>query len=159
MSKIAKLGLAATFLATTMGVAQANERDHDVSVTVSPIHLAFPMVELTGEFALSDKGSAAAIVGIGETQGVSVWEVGGQGRYYFLGNFSRGVGFGGEVLYVGASSGGYSASGAAVGPFVAGKYAFGFGLTGDLALGAQVVGIGGTSGVIPLININVGWSF
>ena len=73
-------------------VAQAkDDNERKVSVTVSPLHLVVPMVELTGEFRLDDKVGLAAIGGVGSSAGVALWELGGQARYYFLGDFADGL--------------------------------------------------------------------
>jgi len=73
--------------------------DFAVSVTLSPVHLIVSTVELTGEFKISDKSSAAVIAGYGSYFGVSLLDVGAQGRGYVVGDFKSGVSLGGEVLF------------------------------------------------------------
>lgn len=154
---------------------RADDVGHNVSVTFSPIHLFLPVVELTAEVRLPVDLSVAAIGGYGKHLGVTLWEAGAQGRYYLLGSFEHGMPLGVEVLYLGASdtvSGvDARASGLGVGPFVGYKFASDEGFTIDLAGGVQYVAFAAvaTDGStteraslntwIPLINLNLGWSF
>jgi hypothetical protein len=139
----------------------------DLSVTISPLHLAFGFLELTGEFALTDKTSIAAVAGAGSVLGVEIYEAGGQVRHYVLGSFRHGLGFGAEVLLASArtelSGEVETAGGVQVSPFVAYKYAAGFGMTVDLNAGAAYMRIAddesSESDVGLMLNINVGWSF
>lgn len=172
-------------------VAKADEQTHLLSVTFSPLHLAQPIVEFTAEFKANDQWGVAGIGGVGSVtsqddvigeQTFSVWEAGGQLRYYVLGNFDHGMELGAEVMYINVSNdnievSGQSYSGTAdgvsVGPFVGYKIATDIGFTFDGQLGIQRVGIGaeaqnnqsGESGTAtrdewgPLLNLNVGWSF
>lgn len=165
-------------LLALLPVAAAEEKppyDKHVSVTISPLHLASPIVELTGEGRAADKAGIAAIAGVGKASGYPAWELGAQGRYYLLGSFDHGMQLGGEILYVhlGTSEGTVRASGAggAVGPFVGYKIAARFGLTFDAQLGAEYLfaSANASSGsstastsdsrIIPLLNLNLGWSF
>lgn len=158
-----------------------------LSVTVSPIHLAFPVLEITGELAIQPKLSVAAIAGYGSvksssalTSDYSVLELGAQVRYYLFGDFEHGLQLGAEVLYLHASTSGSSGTttvkasgeGLAIGPFVGYKVVSSMGFTFDAQLGAQRVGIGAKasasngqsasatdSDVQPLLNLNVGWTF
>ncbi|QDG52568.1 autotransporter domain-containing protein [Persicimonas caeni] len=170
--------------------ASAKKQTRLMSVTFSPVHLLFPIVELTGEFKADDNWGAAIIGGYGsltQNDGVlgeqtyDVWEVGGQFRYYALGDFDHGLQVGGEVLYVNVSndietsSGTVSGTGegVAVGPFIGYKIATDLGFTFDGQLGYQRVGIGAeaknessgdsvtdeSSDWGPLLNLNIGWSF
>lgn len=141
--------------------------DHAVSVTVSPLHLVLPIIEATGEFRLADKASVAVIGGFGSVSGYSAAEVGGQGRYYPIGDFDHGLQVGGEVLAIFVSDSNAAGLGLSVGPFLGYKIAARFGLTFDIQLGAQAYVVGASSGtssaresaVGPLLNINLGWSF
>lgn len=111
---------------------------------------------------------------------VQVWEVGGQFITYPVGHFDHGMQLGAEVQYVGASTkvtqGEASATGVGVGvssgAFVGYKLAtsvgFSFNVQGGVAyfIGtSEARGSDGSrktgqdSGVIPLLNINLGWSF
>lgn len=154
-------------LLTLCTVAFAHERapyDHKVSLTVSPIHLTIPVLELTGEARVHDRVGVAAVAGAGATTGVTVWELGAQGRYYPVGDFDHGMQLGAEVLGVGGGDDGDTAVGAALGPFLGYKIAARFGLTFEGQLGVQYATVranGGDSdaGVAPLLNLNLGWSF
>jgi hypothetical protein len=152
-----------------------------VSVTFSPVHLILPMVELTGEFALRPRVSVAGILGLGavrvsgETFGV--FEIGAQGRFYLLGDFTHGLNLALEFIYLGISNAGsgsgFLASGAglSLGPLLGYKLATRVGFTLDIQGGAAVVAVGarasggGTSATasdsrfIPVLNLNLGWSF
>ncbi len=155
--------------------AKADE-GHDVSLTFSPIHLFHPTVfELTAEVRLPLDFSVAGIGGVGAADGVTLWEAGGQVRYYLLGGFEHGMPLGVEAIYIGASDNEGDvvarANGVAVGPFVGYKFAADVGFTIDLAGGIQYMSVSavatdGTisgsaydSGFIPLLNFNLGWSF
>ncbi len=151
------------------------------SLTFSPIHLFFPVLELTGEFRISDKVSVAAIVGVGSYSetvnfikvSATVFEAGAHLRYYVVGDFRHGMQIGAELLYLHLSDPNLSAKGEglAIGPFVGYKYTADVGFTFDCQLGIEHVGVrasasSGTSSasnsdssVIPLLNINIGWSF
>src|SRR5438874_13063933 len=69
--------------------------EHTISVTFSPIHLVFPILEVTGEYRIDDKMGVAAIVGAGQISllgsAFTVAELGGQFRYYVLGSFIHGM--------------------------------------------------------------------
>ncbi len=162
VSAVAVLGLA----------APSDAAPHELAVTISPIHLAIPVVELTGEYKLVDRQSAALILGAGTSGGVGAFEIGGQYAYYLLGNFDHGLKLGLEGIFVAAGgSAGTSVTavggGVSVGPFLAYKIAFDFGLTFDLGAGAQYVFITASDGTNSasadgfglLLNLNAGWSF
>lgn len=146
------------------------------------------VVELTGEARLGARASGAVILGAGtvqvddlagQQQSFTAYEVGGQLRWYALGSFTHGLQLGVELLYLQLSgdlgdvvlSG--SSQGLAVGPFLGYKFVSGFGLTFDGQLGFQSAFLtaevsdaaksasirGETSAILPLLNLNVGWSF
>lgn len=154
-----RLALAAALLASSPALAANDNADHTQSVTLSPVHLAAPMLEAAYEYSLGGPSAVQGIAGIGATSGVFLFTLGGQYRHYLLGNFSRGVGVGGEVTYTNGSLGGVSASALTAGPLATGKYAFGFGLTGVLDVGYQAVLASGATGGGLLLNLNLGWSF
>jgi hypothetical protein len=194
---IALVVLAVTFAAgsafagDTGSVATMDEPTRLMSITFSPIHLAFPVLEVTAEFKAHERWGVAIVGGGGSmtaeyevigTQTWDVWELGGQFRYYALGDFDHGLQLGAEILYVNVSSndietseGTFSgmASGIGVGPFLGYKIATDVGFTFDAQLGVQRVGIGaeaehqasGTTATEEesdwgtLLNLNVGWSF
>jgi hypothetical protein len=141
------------------------------TITISPFHLALPVVELTGEFALQPKISLSAIGGIGSYESFSVFELGSQFNYYLIGDFDQGMQGGVELLYV-YTSGSVSnisgiGQGLSLGPFIGYKGAFSFGLSIDIQLGIAVMAVNAEAGgstasvnaVYPLFNFNLGWSF
>lgn len=139
--------------------ASAKKQTRLMSVTISPLHLTMPVVELTGEFKADDNWSAAVIGGVGSytqqnsvlgEQTYDVWEVGAQFRFYALGDFDHGMQVGAEVLYVNVSNeietsdGTLSGTGegVAVGPFLGYKIATDLGFTFEGQLGYQRIGLG-----------------
>ncbi|HTM45485.1 MAG TPA: hypothetical protein VL137_11045 [Polyangiaceae bacterium] len=171
---------------------QARAAEHDsrhVSLTLSPIHLIFPIVEAQVELLVVPHFSVAAIGGVGsiaaksndpvvDGQRFSVQEVGGQIVGYPLREFSS-LQLGAEVLWVhvatkllaGQEISG-KASGVAFGPFAGYKLITSGGFTFFVQGGfeyesvtAHATDTTGTnahdqkSGFIPLLNLNIGWSF
>jgi len=169
----AVFSLSLTLLSPTE--AAADDVGHNVSLTLSPLHLFLPVVEVTGEFRLPLDFSLAAILGFGSSEGINVWEAGAQARYYLIGSFEHGMPLGVEALYVGGSTAeaGVTANGngIAVGPFVGYKIATDIGFTFDAGVGFQYFTVTAHASsseasatvsdnrIIPLINLNVGWSF
>jgi hypothetical protein len=156
---------------------QAEEHPRRVfALTISPLHLISPIVELTGEARVADKIGVAAIAGVGrisDTQNgvkisADVYELGAQARYYALGDFRQGMQLGAELLYLHLDDPNLvvKAQGIAVGPFVGYKYTADVGFTFDGQLGVEYVGAKANSSTttakdsswIPLLNLNVGWS-
>ncbi len=163
-----------------------SQGDKNFSLTMSPLHLALPVIELTGEYALSPKVGAAAIAGYGgiKETGISgnkinipVLELGAQFNYYVIGSFHRGLQLGAELLWIKVSPPDQqgitvAANGAAAGPFVGYKWIWGSGFTLFLQGGyerlfaqakakdanGQEIQASVEDG-IPLLNINLGWSF
>ncbi len=142
----------------------------DVSLTISPFHLAAPIFELMGEFRVNDKVGIAVIGGVGQitlenacttfngfvigcsASKYNAFEAGAQGAYYFLGDFNHGMQIGAEVLYVHiASNGGLGGNakisgngeGLAVSPFVGYKYVAPVGLTLLAQVGPSLLAIRG----------------
>jgi len=162
--------------------------DRSLSVTVSPVHLLFPMLEGTVEYRLGPRLGLAGVAGLGSisvesgadsTRFVAV-EAGASVRYYPLGSFQGGLQVGAEALYVylavDESTTSVVVSGASdglsLGPFVGYKWTGRSGFTFDGQLGLAVAAYhahaedsaGGSSSadsssVFPLLNLNVGWSF
>jgi len=153
-------------LAASLSTASAASVPQN-SLTLSPIHLTGPIVELSYERALTEVHAVQAIAGAGQLQGFSAYEGGAQYRAYLLGDFGTGLGLGAEVLGVSVSGSGATGTGMAAGPLVTAKATAGFGLTGVLDVGyqwgtASASGNGQTaSGSMGglLLNLNVGWSF
>jgi hypothetical protein len=145
------------------------------SLTISPIHLLLPVVELTGEARVHDQVGLAFIGGVGrytdKNLGVSasVYEAGGQLRFYVLGDFRHGMQVGAEALYLHLSDPNLSATGEglAAGPFLGYKVMTDAGFTFDTQLGFEHLFVRGASGSstssgetnIVLLNANIGWSF
>ena len=90
-------------------------------------------------------------------------------RVYVIGDFRHGMQLGGEVLYLHLNDDRLSATGEglAVGPFLGYKIMIDAGFTFDAQLGFEHVSARANSGtstandksIIPLLNLNVGWSF
>lgn len=157
--------------------ATADEGSFDVSLTFSPLHLLIvvPVLELTAEVRADRDVGVAIIGGYGSTGSWNVYELGGQLRYYATGSFDQGFELGAEVLFLGVRSSegtglsnAVSASGLAVGPFIGYKLTTRGGFTFDVQGGFQYLAPVGVdserdrselSAVIPLLNLNVGWSF
>lgn len=154
------------------------------SLTISPIHLLLPILELTGEFRLGTQAGLALIAGggrvsVAQSDGTkvtfNVYECGGQLRYYLTGSFRRGMQLGAEILYVHVNGSLQDitgvASGLALGPFVGWKTTSYSGFTFEIQGGVEVVTMGtsvsdssgGSSSssvdYIPLVNLGIGWSF
>ena len=189
-SKLLALGslliLSPTAYAEESGEVQNEALSSESStLSISPIHLLSPIIELTYESTLGASLGApvsfALIGGVGTIQvgdvPVSVWELGLQLRGYLNDPF-EGLHYGVELIQLGISAengAGVSGSGAGlvVGPFLGWKAILDSGLTFELQGGYQALfasveasdsesgqseEASGTEGVL-LLNINVGWSF
>jgi hypothetical protein len=164
----------------------AESKDRSVYVSISPLHLFLPFVELSAEVRLHERIGVAAIGGYGSVRPkdsstrFDVWEVGGQLVGYPVGHFDHGMQLGIEALYAGVSGDDKSgntriaatASGFASGPFVGYKLAtrsgFSFNLQGGISyllVQAEASSSTGQSAtadqtrVLPIVNANLGWSF
>lgn len=181
--RVGMLVAAAVAVLVLAAPAAATAAPTMVSITVSPLHLTAPIVELTGEFRLTDQISVAAILGGGNVDiglGTAIaYEFGAQGRYYVTGSFDGGLHVGAEALKVGlggsgSSEGttvGFSGEGFSVGAFAGYKHTFGFGLVLEAQLGYQKVFASGaasaegttvsgaSSDAGPLLNLNIGYAF
>jgi hypothetical protein len=147
------------------------------SLTISPLHLISPILELTGEFRASDKIGVAVVAGGGKYSDTSngiklsatVYEAGAQFRYYVVGDFRHGMQLGAELLYLHLADSNLSikGEGLAIGPFAGYKITTDIGFTFDAQLGferitARATAAGSTASepaYIVLLNVNVGWSF
>ena len=161
---------------------------HRFGITFSPIHLVLPMAELTGEYRATDKIGVAVVLGVGRMKvktntlagtvedSFTALEGGAQFRYYLFGSFIHGMQLGAEALWLYVdrdknSSLSASGEGLAIGPFVGYKIATNIGFTFDTQLGVEYLtarskasdtvtsASANDSAFIPLLNINVGWSF
>ena len=142
---------------------------------MSAIHPVIATAEVTVEGRLHDKVGLAGILGVGVPNGYLTEDLGVSGRWYALGTFDHGMQVGAEILYqhVSAKEDGVTATANAIaaGPFIGYKIAARFGLTFEMQLGAQYQAVGAhatdgdtsvaakANGLVPLVNINVGWSF
>lgn len=148
--------------------AGENASQHDVSITISPFHLLNPELHLTGEFRLGAKMSVAAMLGAGrvtdEGKTYSIWEVGGQFRYYLLGTFTHGMMIGADFGYIDvigriANPMAYYV-GARAGGFLGYKITKKSGFTAEVQYGPIYVRESAeNSEMQTLINLKVGWSF
>lgn len=168
------------------GVARAEEVDEDRSVylSISPLHLIGPIVQLTGEVRLHRHIGVAVIGGFGSLkvepvkERYKVWEVGAQFVGYPVGHFDHGMQLGLQVLYLGVSGPdtanvkGPSGTGLATGPFIgyklATKIGFSFNVQGGVEYVVARADATSTTGktasaeqssFVPLLTANVGWSF
>lgn len=153
---------------------------------MSPLHLVLPVFELTAEVRVADGFGIAAIAGIGavtaedssgEDHRFSAYELGAQLVFYPLEAFDS-LQVGAEALYIkvereddaDADVSGV-ADGFALGPLVGYKLITNVGFTFVVQGGVQYVAYraettdgSGTSSdsesrFIPLLNLNLGWSF
>lgn len=148
-----------------------------VTLSLSPVHLIYPMVEVAVEAKLASKIGVALILGggrygdRGRTYSTSVYEAGGQLNYYILENFD-GLHAGVEVIYLRFSddqTGSVGGNSATVGPYIGYKAVASFGATFIGQAGFSVAANNGdytstgttsTEGrVFLLLNLSLGWSF
>jgi hypothetical protein len=164
----------------------AEKEDRRVYLSLSPVHLLLAMGEVTGEVRVHRKIGVAGIAGFGKPKDgatdtrYTAWELGGQVVTYPVGHFDHGMQLGVEALYAGVAGDtsvgntriSSSAQGFAVGPMVGYKLAtdvgFSFNVQGGIAYFASAAEAsgGGTSATastspraIPILNLNLGWSF
>ena len=158
-----------------------------MTLTLSPGHLLFPIFEPMIELRVVD-GFGIAVLGrygtisvddsLGESHRFTAYELGGQLSWYPLDAF-RSLAVGAEDLYVKVETEPNSAAtvtgvgdGVAMGPFIGYKLVTRGGFTFLAQGGVQYIAIraeaedssGNTesdedSRVIPLLNLNIGWSF
>jgi len=167
-------------------VATPKEVDEDrtVYLSISPLHLLAPIVELTGELRLHRHIGVAAIGGYGSVKvdgfrPFKVWEAGGQFVGYPVGHFDHGMQLGLEVLYAGVSTdenikvSSATANGLATGPFIGYKLATRVGFSFNIQGGVEYVfatadakspngnaaATATQASIIPLLNLQAGWSF
>ncbi|HZI13206.1 MAG TPA: hypothetical protein VE153_22690 [Myxococcus sp.] len=140
------------------GAVQA-PRQRWLSVTLAPMHLANLTAELTGEYRLPGRHSAAGVLGVGRQYSVLLTRVGGQYRYYALGGFERGLYGGGELLGLTTTAGGGTALAVRTTALLGGKYTFGAGFTAEAQVGWALRTAFGAVRTEPLLDLNLGWSF
>lgn len=148
-----------------------------VGVTVSPIHFLLGF-EGAAEFLVTPRVGVVGIFGTGSVDAGELkfsWrEIGAQGRYYF--KDGEGFHLGAEVMSINVeldenSIGDAMAAGLAVGPLLGWKGVWGTGFTLDVQGGFQYISSeaeaksgdakakDGASTGIPLLNLDLGWSF
>lgn len=160
--------------------------ERSLALTLSPLHLLFPMVEVTGEYRVGPRLGVAAILGAGKfsttdsadtTLRFTAGELGASARYYALGSFRAGLQVGVELLYLAISLGDNpqmvqaTGDGLSLSPFVGYKWTARGGFTIEAQGGLSILAVqahatDGTSSssseqsrVSPMINFNLGWSF
>ena len=149
--------------------AEDQAPQHKVSITISPFHLLCPELHLTGELRLAPKMSIAAILGAGritdEGKRSSIWEVGGQFRYYLFGSFTHGMMLGVDAGYIDVDTQienpiAYLV-GAHAGGFVGYKFSMKNGFTAEIQIGPIYLWgeSAETSELQTLENFKVGWLF
>lgn len=162
------------------------KEDRRAYISISPLHLLAPIVELTGEVRVDRHIGIAGIAGVGSLRTsksaprFTVWEVGAQFLGYPVGHFDHGIQVGVEAVYLGVAGEAGSGSaqvtglgqGFAVGPLLGYKFASDIGFSLNIQGGvqylvarAEATAKDGTSASasdsawIPLLNLNLGWSF
>jgi hypothetical protein len=169
--------------------AEASEEGPNISLSFSPLHLILPVFELTAEARVGDYAGIALLGGVGSMTldfvdeeddiAVLLWNVGAQVVAYPLEPFES-LQLGVELQYVHASIDGELngrrvsgiGSGLAVGPLVGYKLIVDVGFTFFVQGGVAFIAIesdaeddqGETAStdqkrVLPLLNLNLGWSF
>lgn len=169
--------------------SEPKERPHYVSLTISPLHLLSPILELQVEGMVTPHFGLAALGGYGsikatatnsalENTRFTAYELGLQLVGYPLRDFSS-LQLGAELLWLKISTDSLegreisgNAGGLAIGPFIGYKLltngGFTFFVQGGfqyIAAQADVADTEGNTGheeastIIPLLNLNLGWSF
>lgn len=157
------------FTFSVLAYAGEVDSNHNVSITISPLHLLNPEIHVTGELRVAPKMSVAAMLGAGritdEGKRSGIWEVGGQFRYYLIGSFTHGIMLGADAGYVDVNAQIENPieylAGAHAGGFLGYKYSMKSGFTAEVQIGP--VYLWGknaeTSELQTLHNFKVGWSF
>jgi hypothetical protein len=167
-----------TVRADELSAPRSPPDEPSVAITVSPVHLAIPMAELTTEVRASRRVGIAAIAGIGTfhemstNQRVALYEGGASVRYYALGSFRKGLQLGLEALYVHAVTESTTvdvrAAGLGISPFAGYKWTHSSGFTFEGQAGpsfmvarakAATGQMAERSKVGPMLNLNLGYSF
>ncbi|MBI4651764.1 hypothetical protein HY745_10870 [Candidatus Desantisbacteria bacterium] len=139
-----------------------------VSITISPFHLLSPVLHLTGELRITDKISAAAILGGGqvseEGKNYDEWEAGYQFRYYLIGSFTHGLMLGADTGYIHVSGKLDSPMdyyvGVRAGVFAGYKIVTKRGFTFEVQIGPQYVRESASHTELQTLeNLKIGWSF
>jgi hypothetical protein len=164
---IAVLAFAALLAALPLR-AQTTPAEPRTALTVSPLHLLNPQLQITGEVRLAPKWSVATTVGGGrvteEEQTFRTWEIGAQVRSYIIGSFARGLMVGADVGYVdvdGQPEGAMEMlAGTRAGGFLGYKGIWNRGFTAEVQLGPVYVrGDAGDAEWQTLHRLTLGWSW
>ena len=131
---------------------------HTITLSISPLYLMVPMIELTAEFRVEDTRSWTVFGGVGRWGSDPIYDVGGQVREYVLGDFDDGINLGAEVMYSNVNWTGKYDKNVAFGPFVGGKISISL-FTVELQGGGHVVIDRDSIQLAPLINFTTGISF
>jgi len=162
------------------------ETNHKLTVLFAPLRLIIPLVEFTAEYRVANKLGVSITVGAGKrevtgtgtsAEGTEI-EGGLQGRYYVIGDFDHGMEVGAELLeeYVKFDAlppnVAVAAGGLTLGAFLGYKIATNVGFTFEAQVGARYLvvepGVQGDTTLgnppivdkwLPLLHLNVGWSF
>ncbi len=89
-----------------ISTSATQDSTYKASITVSPLHLINPVVELTAEYKVMPKLGIALLAAFGsqtfkvdqKDYSFPLWEIGFQGRFYTLGDFNHGMQVGLEAL-------------------------------------------------------------
>lgn len=178
---VAKLLSLAVFAATVASTKVAHAQpasffsaDDDqplptVAISIDPLQLRFPVIQLTAEFCVARKLGLAVIVAGGEVTDDNVtsrvYGVGASGRYYLYGSFRHGFQIGAELLYASVSTENTavtaSGEGLGISTFGGYKWTHRSGFTLEVELGVTYRATGeykDHSSFSSLLNLNVGWS-
>lgn len=149
------------------------------SLLISPVHLIFPIVQLTGELRVVPHFGVSVVAGYGEigmdenghslANKYSAFEIGTRAVWYPLKKF-KSLQLGGELTYLkvdseaSSSSFADTASGVVLGPLVGYKLitSVGFTFLGQLGVGyvfAHNNADDSEHRFVPIANVEVGWSF
>lgn len=146
-----------------------------VSILLSPLELASPVVRLVGEWKVARTHGIGPDVAVGSIDQVFVFSIGAQYAWYMIGDFEHGVQLGASLRYLQSNdeSNGISSvgRGVAIGPIIGYKYVAPFRLTVGLNGGIMLMSInanasdtfGGKatasgSGAVPTAALWFGWT-
>jgi hypothetical protein len=154
----------------------AEDSSNTVTISMSPIHLIFPVLEVETEFKAHPRIGVGLILAGGrvsdenDTITATAYEIGAQVNYYFLKPFA-GLHAGVEAVYLSLGDvmqdSSVTAEGLSIGPYVGYKVQTSLGFAFIAQGGVQFLAIRAESSsamasdrkVSVLLNLNVGWSF
>lgn len=135
------------------------EPQNDVSIVLNVVDAPGPMLSVGGELALTRQASLDLHGGLGSYGGLGLYEVGGDVRGYFAGDFDRGLFLSGGVGLANTTPTALGSAATVVGGDLGGKVTLPAGLTLEGSVGlaaymAEEVGV-----LSPTLKLGVGWSF